>query len=212
MSRATPVILWELRTLWKNSEAKQQITKHRWIRWILKHKAFIWNDISNWFPTKAPSPQHQQTDTHTQNITLEILFVFRERVSSRYSILKDYVHIFDLTLTSEAGRCSLSIDHCQREECAGELVSAFKLLLYAQYQPQGNQSRAASIVVLSLTAKIRSINFQTAFLFPPHPGRKDLKGEVGFCSIEYSCENFLSVFKLLLFRGIDTSTDLCKCD
>ena len=49
------------------------------------------------------------------------------------------IHIFDLTLTSEAGRCSLSIDHCQREECAGELVSAFKLLLYAQYRPQGDQ-------------------------------------------------------------------------
>ena len=121
------------------------------------------------------------------------------------------IHIFDLTLTSEAGRCSLSIDHCQREECAGELVSAFKLLFYAQYRPQGVQRGAASILVLSLT----SINsYYTLKLLSSilHPGQKDLKGEVGFCSIEYSCENLFSVFKLLLFRGIDTSTDLCKCD
>ena len=156
---------------------------------------------------KASSPQDQQTDTNTQNITYKYFLSF-ERVSSHQSVLKYYVHISDLTVTSEAGRCSLSIDHCQREECAGELVSAFKLLFYAQYRPQGDQSGAVSIVELSLTAKIRSINFQTAFFYPGH---KYLKGEVGFCNIEYSCENLFSVFMLLLFRVIDTSTDLCKC-
>ena len=91
------------------------------------------------FPRKllphSTNKQHTYTEYNFRNT-----FCFRERVLSHHSILKDYVHIFDLTLTSEAGRCSLSIDHCQREECAGELVSAFKLLLYAQYRPQGDQS------------------------------------------------------------------------
>ena len=145
---------------------KQQITK---LRWIFKHKVFIWNEIDNRFPTKASSPHHQQTNTHTQNITLEIHFLFQERVFSHHcSVLKDYVHISGLTLTSEAGRCSLSIDHCQREECGGEFVSAFKLLLYPQYRPQGDQrGRCEYCSVESYTAKICSINFQTAFLYPP---------------------------------------------
>ena len=52
-------------------------------------------------------------------------------------------------------------------------------MLYAQYRPQGDQSLAASIVELSLTAKIRSINFQTAFLFPLFRVGRTSKGRLG---------------------------------
>ena len=72
------------------------------------------------------------------------------------------------------------------------------------------QRGAASILVLSITAKIHSIHFQTAFLYP---GQKEFKGEVGFCSIEYSCENLISVFKLLLHMiCVNVSVDASRIE